>query len=116
MTDNTVIDKFREAYSDGIRWKRQEGIGGEGRFSACWKFQYRPRATIYFRDEEQGNIARIAGKATFFPKPLKNYLAGKQVPRRQENGYWDWLIGPEHVDLVLDILLHPDESIEVGDK
>ena len=110
MADAAVIDKFREAFSDGIRWKRQEGIGGEGRFSDCWKFHYRPRATIYFRDDEQGNTARIAGNATFFPVPLKNYLADNRVPRRQENGYWDWLIGPEHVDGALNILLHPEKQ------
>ena len=116
MTDRTVMDKFREAYPNGIKWKRQEGLVGEGRFGDCWKFHYRPRATIYFRDEERGNIARIAGKATFFPKPLKDYLANNGVTRRQENGYWDWLIGPEHADQALDILLNPLEKAQADKR
>lgn len=112
MNGSTVMDKFWEAYPNRIKWKRQEGMGNEDRFGSCWKFHYRPRATVYFRDEERGNIARIAGKATFFPKPLKDYLANKGVTRRQENGYWDWLIGPEHAEQALDILLNPLEKAQ----
>ena len=101
----TVLERFQNAFpeSEGWRWSRQEGFGETGRFGSCRKLQYRSRATLYFRDEERGNVARVAGKASFFPPAMREYLANN-VPHVQENKHWDYCISPEHADAIIEVL------------
>lgn len=101
----TVYRQFRRAFSedDGWTWGRQDKLRGTGRFGPCSKLRWRSRATIYFRDEEGGEVARIAGQASFFPPALREYLANN-VPTDLENGYMDYRIEAEHADKVIDIL------------
>ena len=101
----TVLARFRRAFpeSKGWEWSRQEGLGGTGRFGPCRKLQYRSRATLYFRDEERGNVARVAGQASRFPHAMREYLANN-VPHVEENKHWDYCIGPEHADAIIEVL------------
>ena len=101
----TVYQQFRHAFSEdqGWMWLRQEGMGGTGRFGGCWKLQYRAKATIYFRDEESGNVARIAGQASYFPPALRDYLS-QNVPAELENRHRDYCIAAEHSGEVIRIL------------
>lgn len=100
-----VYRQFRRAFPEdkGWTWSRQEGTGGTGRFGPCWKLQYHPKATIYFRDEESGNIARIAGQAFYFPPALRDYLS-QNVPAELENGRRDYCITVEHAKDIIRIL------------
>ena len=105
LPQQTVYQQFRHAFLEdqGWMWLRQEGMGRTGRFGGCWKLQYRPRATIYFRDEERGNVARIAGQASYFPPALRDYLS-QNVPAQLENSYRDYCIAAEQAGVVIRIL------------
>ena len=78
-------------------------MGGVGRFGPYLALQYRPRATLYFRNGEEGNVARIHGQASFFPLALGEYLVNN-VPSVYEIGNWNYRIGPEHADRVINII------------
>ena len=106
IAQGMVLASFRLAFpeDEGWVWRRQqEGWSGGGRFGPCRKLQYRSQATIYFRDEERGSVARIAGQASRFPPALREYL-DNNVTWVPENRYGDYCIGPEHVDTVIAIL------------
>ena len=100
----TVLARFRRAFPASEGWDRQEGIGETGPFGPCEKWWYRPQthqATVYFRDEERGNVARIAGQASRFPSALREYLRDN-VPRDEDGR--DYRITAEHADAVIEIL------------
>ena len=108
MNERTVLEQFQDAFPEtgGWTWIRQI-MHGRGRFSSCSKLRYETRATIYFRDEEGGNTARIAGLAGNFPPQLQEFLEQHNLRGESENRrrYGDYLIGPEHARRVVNILL-----------
>ena len=108
MNERTVLEQFQDAFpeAEGWTWIRQI-MHGRGRFGSCSKLRYETRATIYFRDEEGGNIGRIAGLASYFPQTMQAFLQQHVARGEPENGVYpgDYLIRPEHARRVINILL-----------
>ena len=107
MQEGMVLARFRHTFPDAERWDRQLAqSGSSGPWGPCSKMYCRPHAsrnakcTIYFRDDEHGNVARIYGMASYFPRALREYLAD-HVPK-DERG--DYCIEAEHVDRVIELL------------
>ena len=86
-----------------LRGQVRNGASLTRRIGPYLALQYRPRATLYFRNEEEGNVARIHGQASFFPLALGEYLVSN-VPSVYEIGNWNYRIGPEHADRVISIM------------
>ena len=93
MNEGIVQASFRAAFPDHP-WTTKPR-------SRYTRLEYLTRASIYFRDSEQGNIARInLGFVGNFPSELERYLSTQSVP---DDGR-DYLIGPEHLERVIAIL------------
>ncbi|MXY22753.1 MAG: DUF2283 domain-containing protein [Dehalococcoidia bacterium] len=94
----TVLEKLKEAFFDLYEEK-----------VADHTFKFRPRgAAIYVRKTNNGyNTARI------IPTSLRNFPYGnnlelfvksRRVPKDESTSHPDYLIGPDHIDELIDIL------------
>ena len=105
-----VYRRFREAFpgNEGWIWQRPIPIGTTGYRGPCWTLQYPYKegsfTNLYFRDEELGDVARIAGAASRFPQTLRTYLSANVA--NDDNQYHpDYLIRAEHVETVIALLM-----------
>lgn len=99
MDEGIVQARFRAAFPNHL-WITQPG-------SRYTRLEYRTRASIYFRDSEHGNIARInLSYVHRFPEALRDYLRTHKVP---DDGR-DYLIGQEYVEGVIDALTVEEQS------
>ena len=93
MNEGIVQARFRSAFPDHP-WTTKPR-------SRYTRLQYWTRASIYFRDGENGNIARInLGFVGNFPSELQHFLGTQNVPKDGR----DYLIGTEHMDRVIALL------------
>ena len=92
MNEGIVQARFRAVFPN--HWIRPPR-------SRYTRLEYGIGASIYFRDSEHGNVARInrawVGR---FPSELEHYLEAHVVPRDNR----DYLIGAEHVEGIIAIL------------
>ena len=100
MNDFEVLARLVEAFGDRLRVTRR-----------YYQFHLRFGATIYVRRRFPAgfeNLARFRETALrSFPngKELDSYMAGEDVPSEQ-NGRWDeYMVGPEHIEDVIAVLL-----------
>ena len=105
-----VYRGFREAFPGNERWVwwRSRPIGTTGYRGPCWVLRYWYEVgsftNLYFRDEESGDVARIAGVAHRFPQTLRTYLSAN-VPHDDDPHHPDYLIRAEHAERVIELLI-----------
>ena len=100
MNDFEVLTRLVEAFGDRLRVTK-----------VYFQFHLRAGGTIYIiRRFPAGfeNLARIRETALLnFPngKELDSYLFGEDVPREQYGNRVEYMVGPEHIEDVITILL-----------
>ena len=93
MDEGIVIRLFRAAFPNHFWITRPR--------SAYTRLEFEVDASVYFRFNEHGSLARInLTWARNFSEVLQLYLRNQRVP---DDGR-DYTIGPEHVDRVIAIL------------
>ena len=100
MTGFEVMALLVAVFGDRLRTTRQ-----------YYQFHIRAGATIYVRRGRSAgfeNVARIREIAIHrFPggEELDAFLTGEPVRRQWRTRWYDFCIGPEHIDAVVEILL-----------